>query len=248
MEADLVIINGKVITVDQDFSIKQAVAVKDGKIVAVGTSDDVKAYIASDTKVLDLKGKPLLPGINESHMHAPFFGASRPPLSLDLTYPAVQSIPDMVAALKQKVAEVEPGEWIRGFGWDQSTLEECRNDPSKLPRKWDLDAVSPDHPVAFTDFSVHTLLVNSKALEIAGITNDTPDPPSGEMERDERGEPTGILKEPGAQALVAAHVPLLTREEKKTALVTTLYHLNANGVTSFTDAAIAREVSLSSTA
>jgi hypothetical protein len=171
-------------------------------------------------------------------MHAPFFGASRPPLSLDLTYPTVQSIPDMVKALKQKVAEVEPGEWIRGFGWDQSTLEECRNDPSKLPRKWDLDAVSPDHPVAFTDFSVHTLLVNSKALEIAGITKDTPDPPSGEMERDEHGEPTGILKEPGAQALVAAHVPLLTREEKKTALVTTLNHLNANGVTSFTDAAI----------
>lgn len=238
MNADLVIINGKVITVDHDFSIKQAIAVKDGKIVAVGGNDEVKPFIASDTNVLDLKGKPLLPGINESHMHAPLFGASRPPLSLDLTYPTVQSIPDMVKALKQKVAEVEPGEWIRGFGWDQSTLEECRNDPSKLPRKWDLDAVSPDHPVAFTDFSVHTLLVNSKALEIAGITKDTPDPPSGEMERDEHGEPTGILKEPGAQALVAAHVPLLTREEKKTALVTTLNHLNANGVTSFTDAAI----------
>ena len=230
--------SAKIITVDRDFSIKEAVAVKDGKILAVGTSDDIKSYIASDTKVLDLKGKPLLPGINESHMHAPFFGASRPPLSLDLTYPTVQSIPDMVAALKQKVAEVEPGEWIRGFGWDQSTLEECRSDPSKLPRKWDLDTVSPDHPVAFTDFSVHTLLVNSKALEIAGITKDTPDPPSGEMERDENGEPTGILKEPGAQALVAAHVPLLTREEKKTALVTSLNHLNANGVTSFTDAAI----------
>ena len=237
-KADLVLTNAKVITVDQDFSIKQAVAVKDGKIMAVGADDEIKTYIAADTKVLDLKGKPLLPGINESHMHAPFFGASRPPLSLDLTYPTVQSIPDMVAALKQKVAEVEPGEWVRGFGWDQSTLEECRNDPSKLPRKWDLDAVSPDHPVAFTDFSVHTLLVNSKALEIAGITKDTPDPPSGEMERDENGEPTGILKEPGAQALVAAHVPLLTRQEKKTALMTTLSHLNANGVTSFTDAAI----------
>jgi len=238
MKADLVISNGKVITVDRDFSIKQAVAVKDGKIAAVGSDDEIKPFIADNTKVLDLKGKPLLPGINESHMHAPFFGASRPPLSLDLAFPAVQSIPDMVEALRKKVAEAKPGEWIRGFGWDQSTLAECRNDPSKLPRKWDLDAVSPDHPVAFTDFSVHTLLVNSKALEIAGITKDTPDPPSGEMERDANGEPTGILKEPGAQALVAAHVPLLTREEKKTALLTTLSHLNANGVTSFTDAAI----------
>jgi len=238
MNADLAIINSKVVTVDGEFSVKEAIAVKEGKIVAVGSNDDVKPFITSDTNVLDLKGKPVLPGINESHMHAPFFGASRPPLSLDLTYPTVQSIPDMVAALQEKVAEVEPGEWIRGFGWDQSTLEECRDDPSKLPRKWDLDAVSPDHPVAFTDFSVHTLLVNSKALELAGITKDTPDPPSGEMERDENGEPTGILKEPGAQALVAAHVPLLTREEKKTALLTTLKHLNANGVTSFTDAAI----------
>ncbi len=238
MNADMAIVNSKVITVDSDFSFKQAVAVKDGKIVAVGSDDEIKPFIAADTKVLDLKGKPLLPGINESHMHAPFFGASRPPLSLDLAFPAVKSIPDMVEALRKKVAEVKPGEWIRGFGWDQSTLEECRNDPSKLPRKWDLDAVSPDHPVAFTDFSVHTLLVNSKALELAGITKDTPDPPSGEMERDENGEPTGILKEPGAQALVAAHVPLLTREEKKTALLTTLSHLNANGVTNFTDAAI----------
>jgi predicted amidohydrolase YtcJ len=143
MKADLVITNGKVITVDQDSSIQQAVAVKDGKIIAVGTNDNIKAFISSDTRVLDLKGKPLLPGINESHMHAPFFGASRPPLSLDLTFPAVQSIPDMVAALRKKVAEVKPGEWIRGFGWDQSSLEECRQDPAKLPRKWDLDAVSP---------------------------------------------------------------------------------------------------------
>jgi predicted amidohydrolase YtcJ len=238
MKAEMAIINGKVITVDRDFSIKQAIAVAGGRIVAVGTDDDIKPLIGPDTEVLDLKGKPILPGINESHMHAPFFGASRPPLSLDLTFPAVQSIPDMVDALRQKTAAVKPGEWIRGFGWDQSSLEECRNDPAKLPRKWDLDAVSPDHPVAFTDFSVHTLLVNSKALELAGITKDTPDPPSGEVERDQNGEPTGIFKEPGAQALVAAHVPLLTREEKKTALLTALQHLNANGVTNFTDAAI----------
>ena len=146
-KADLVLTNAKVITVDRDFSIKEAVAVKDGKIAAVGTSDDVKTYIASDTKVLDLKGKPILPGINEAHLHAPFFGATRPPLALDLTYPNIKSIPDMVEALRQKVAEVKPGEWIRGFGWDQGSLEECKSDPSKLPRKSDIDPVSPDNPV-----------------------------------------------------------------------------------------------------
>jgi predicted amidohydrolase YtcJ len=238
MTADLAIISAKVITVDKDFSIKQAVAVKDAKITAVGTNEDIQKQITPATQVLDLKGKPLLPGINESHMHAPFFGATRPPLALDLTYPAVKSIPELVATLKKKVAETPAGEWIRGFGWDQGSLAECKSDPSRLPRKWDLDSVSPNHPVAFTDFSCHTLLVNSKALEIAKVTKNTPDPVSGEMERDAHGEPTGILKEPGAQALVSVHVPLLSRQEKKTALLTALSHLNANGVTSFTDAAI----------
>ena len=234
----MVITNGKIITVNQDFSIAQAVAVKDGKIIAVGSNDEIRSFIDDGTQVLDLKGKPMLPGINESHMHPAFFGATRPPLAIDLTFPAVKSIPDMVEALRKKVSETPPGEWIRGFGWDQSSLEECKSDPSKLPRKWDLDLVSPEHPVAFTDFSCHTLLVNSKALEIAGVTKDTPDPASGEMERFADGEPTGILKENMAQALVSAHVPLLTGDEKKTALLTALKHLNANGVTSITDAAI----------
>ncbi len=238
MNADLAIINGKVITVDKEFSIKEAVAVKDGKITAVGNNADIKPFIGAGTRVLDLNGKTILPGINDSHMHGPFFGVSRPPLSLDLTFPSVQSIPDMVEALRDKVSQVPPGAWIRGFGWDQSSLVECREDPSKLPRKWDLDAVAPDHPVAFSDFSGHTLLANSKALEVAGITKQTPDPDTGEMERDEDGEPTGIFKEAAAQALVADHVPMLTREEKKTSLMTAQRHLNENGVTSFTDAAI----------
>jgi predicted amidohydrolase YtcJ len=239
MKADLVITNAKIITVDGDFNIKEAVAVKDGKILAVGSDSEVKDYVSSDTRVLDLKGKPILPGINETHLHAPFFGATRPPLSLDLTYPNIKSIPDIVEALRQKVAEVKPGEWIRGFGWDQGSLEECINDPSKLPRKSDIDPVSPDNPVAFSDFSGHTLLINSKALEIAGITKNTPDPDSGELERESQtGEPTGILKELGAQALVSNSVPLLTREEKKQALLTALEHFKANGITSFTDAAI----------
>ncbi len=238
-KADLVLTNAEVITVDRDFSIKEAVAVKDGKILAVGTGDNIKAYIGSDTKVLDLKGKPILPGINETHLHAPFFGATRPPLALDLTYPNIKSIPDMAETLRQKVAEVKPGEWIRGFGWDQGSLEECKNDPSKLPRKSHIDPVSPDNPVVFSDFSGHTLLVNSKALEMAGISKETPDPDSGELERDPNtGEPSGILKELGAQALVSKAVPLLSREEKKQALLTALEHFKANGITSFTDAAI----------
>ncbi|MEW5722333.1 MAG: amidohydrolase [Thermodesulfobacteriota bacterium] len=236
--SDLVLLNGKVVTVNPNFQLAQAVAVKNGLITAVGRNDEIRRLAGPSTQTLDLGGLTLLPGINESHMHVPFFGATRPPLALDLTFPAVKTIGDMVAALKAKAAQTPKGEWIRGFGWDQSSLAECRSDPSRLPRKWDLDPVSPDHPVAFTDFSCHTLLVNSKTLELAGINKNTPNPPSGEMERDEHGEPTGIFKEPGAQALVSAHVPLLTREEKKTALRTAFKHLNAQGVTSVTDAAI----------
>jgi len=236
--AELAIINGNIITVDQSFSLREAVAVKNGLITAVGSNDDVMALIGPQTKVIDLKGLTMLPGINDSHMHLPFFGATRPPLALDLRFPTVKSIGDMVETLRLRVAETKPGEWIRGFGWDQSSLEECRNNPDKLPRKWDIDSVSPDHPVIFSDFSGHSLLVNSKALAMAGITRETPDPPSGELERDATGEPTGIFKELAAQSLISVYVPLLTRDEKKTAIRTALQHLNAQGITSVTDAAI----------
>ncbi len=237
--ADLIISNAKVITVDKDFSIREALAVKDGRIMAVGANNEVHAFIGPDTRVLDLEWKPVLPGINEAHMHAPFFGATRPPLALDLTYPAIQSIQDMVEVLRQKVSEVEPGEWIRGFGWDLGTLEECKNDPTRLPRNTDIDSVSPDNPVVFTDFSGHTILTNTKAMELAGVSKDTVDPETGELERDpSTGEPTGIFKELGGQVLISGAVPLLSREEKQQALITALDHLKRNGITSFTDAAI----------
>jgi len=237
--SDLVITNAKVITVDKDFTIREALAVKDGRIIAVGTNDEVKPFIGPDTRALDLKGKPVMPGINEAHMHAPFFGATRPPLALDLTYPTIQSIQDMVEVLRQKVSEVAPGEWIRGFGWDLGTLEECKNDPTRLPRKSDIDSVSPNNPVVFTDFSGHTILTNTKTLEMADVSKDTADPETGELERDpSTGEPTGIFKELGAQALISGAVPLLNREEKKQALITALDHLRRNGITSYTDAAI----------
>ncbi len=237
--ADLVIINGKLITVNRDFAIMQAVAVKDAKIVAVGTNEEVKALIGPNTKVLDLKGKTILPGINDSHGHPTFFGGTRPPLALDLGFPTIKSIRDMVEVLRSKVKTVKPGEWIRGFGWDQGSLEECKKDPTKLPRRQDVDPVSPDNPVVLTDFSGHTLLANGKTLELAGITKDTPEPEGGEIERDPiSGEPTGIFKELSAQALVSRVVPLYTKEQKREAILLALKQFSANGITSFTDAAL----------
>ena len=238
VKADLALTHGRVITVNQGFEIAQAVAVKDGRIVAVGSDSEIEALIGPATQTIDLAGQTMLPGINDSHLHAPLFGATRPPLALDLTFPQVKSIADIVEAVKKKAAEVGPGEWIRGFGWDQGSLVECKNDPSMLPRRADIDPVSPDNPVALTDFSGHTILVNSKVLQIAGVSKETADPAAGEMEREAGGEPTGIFKEMGAQMLVTKHVPLLTREEKKTALLSAIGILNSHGVTSITDAAI----------
>lgn len=238
VKADLIITNGKVLTVNKNFDIAEAVAVKDGRIVAVGGNPGVKALAGPGTRVIDLAGATLLPGINDTHLHAPFFGATRPPLALDLTFPAVQSIGDIVEAVRRKAAEAKPGEWIRGFGWNQGSLKECLEDPSVLPRRSDIDPVSPNHPVILTDFSGHTILVNRMALEVADLHKDSPNPVSGEMERDPRGELTGIFKELGAHALITSRVPILTREEKKIALLNAISILNSHGVTSFTDAAI----------
>ncbi|MEW6264014.1 MAG: amidohydrolase [Thermodesulfobacteriota bacterium] len=238
-KGDLGIINGKVITVDPRFNVKQAIAVKNGRIAAVGANEEIKALLGPGVRVLDLKGRTILPGINESHMHGAFFGGTRPPLALDLTFPNVKTIGEMVAVLRDKVKTVKPGEWIRGFGWDQGSIEECKNDPNRLPRKYDLDPVSPDHPVVFTDFSAHTLLANSKALKLAGVTKDTPDPEGGKIERDPAtGEPTGIFLELSAQALMHKVVPLYTKAQKREAVLSVLKHLKANGVTSFTEAAL----------
>ncbi len=239
MEADLVIINAKVITVDKDFSIQQAAAIKDERIVAVGSSNDIKANIAAGTRVLDLTGKPLLPGINDTHMHAAVFGGTRPPFALDLKYPKVKSIRDMVEVLRKKATTVRPGEWIEGRGWDVGFLKECKNDPSQMPTKWDIDSVSLDNPVAFVDFSGHTLLVNSKALELAGITKDSPNPEGGEIERNPTsGEPTGILKELSARALISKIMPLHSKQHKRQAILSAMKELNANGITSFTEASL----------
>ena len=123
--ADNVFLNGKVITVDGDFSICQAVATRGGIIIATGRNTDVRSLIGKNTRVIDLTGKVMLPGINDCHTHAALFGGTRPPLMLDLTYPTVKSIKDIVKLVAERVKTAAPGEWIRGFGWDEGYLEEC---------------------------------------------------------------------------------------------------------------------------
>lgn len=232
--ADLIFIDGDVLTVDQAFSVAQAVAVRDGRILAVGQTTEIEALAGPRTRVVDLAGRTLLPGINDSHLHATAWGLTRPPFALAVGHPDVASIADIAEAVRRAAATTPAGKWITGLGWDLGYLAECLADPGRRPHRRDLDAVSPDHPVCLTDFSGHMLWVNSRALEIAGITRDTSPPPGGVVYVDAAGEPTGMLGE-SAMSLVQRCVPPVGVEQRKQAIRSAVAALHAEGVTSFTE-------------
>ncbi|MDA2810560.1 amidohydrolase [Nocardiopsis sp. RSe5-2] len=231
-KADLVLFDGKVLTMDGDFAPAEAVAIKDGLVRAVGTTRELRRYMDSRTEAVDLRGRTVIPGVNDGHCHPMGLGTGRPPLTLDLGRDAVGSIADIRALVAEAVRDKEPGEWIRGFGWDQGYLAEGR-----YPTRHDIDEVSADNPAALREWSAHALWVNSKALELAGITRDTEPPPGGEIVKDGDGEPTGLLLE-GAAGLVDAVMPDFTEEEKRQGLRAAVDIMHRNGVTSVTDAGI----------
>jgi hypothetical protein len=239
MFADLVLLNGKIITVDGEFSLAQAVAIKRDKIVAVGKDREAEPFIGPLTRVVDLQGKCVLPGINDSHLHVAFWGVNEPPIALNVRYPAAGSIKDIVGLVAERVAKSAPGEWIRGAGMDEGFLEECLRDKNKHPLRWDLDVVSPDNPVLIADFSGHGILANSKALALAGINRDTPQPTGGIVVKDPvSGEPTGQLREAPAMNLLMKAAPPFARSEMREAILSRLAELAKLGITSITDAAL----------
>ena len=123
LNPDMVIINGKIVTVDSDFSVAEAVAAKDDKITGVGSNADIKKLVGENTQVMDLKGATVLPGINDAHCHLNGFGLERPPMQLDLGYPVIKSIADIKAAAAARIKRSSPGKWISGWGWDRGFLE-----------------------------------------------------------------------------------------------------------------------------
>ncbi|MFH9736537.1 amidohydrolase [Streptomyces roseolus] len=232
--ADLVFVGGRVVTVDAEFSVAEALAVTGSVISAVGTREDVAPFVGPSTRVVDLEGATLLPGINDSHLHGCAFGTASPPLSVEVGHPAVSSLADVAEAVRRAVGRTPAGQWVTGHGWDTGFLAECLADPSRQPSRGDLDAVSPDHPVVLYSFSGHATWVNSKALELIGIDRDTVAPPGGAIVTDAAGEPTGLLHE-GAQALVQNALPPLSRQERTDAIRSTLATLARLGVTSYTE-------------
>lgn len=237
--ADSIYVNGKVVTVDAVDSIAEALAIKGDTLLAVGTTAEIKEWADSKTEVVDLAGRTVLPGVNDSHTHAAMYGGSRPPLTLDVGFPSVRSIADIKKMVGARAAQLTPGEWIRGNGWDTGYLEECKADPARRMTRVDLDEVAPDHPVYLVDFTQHQLVANSLALNLAGITRDTTTEAGSEVVKDPAtGEPTGALIELPAQGILMRVVPLWTREEKRAAILQMMRLMNARGITSVTDAAL----------
>ncbi|MHA1685968.1 MAG: amidohydrolase [Candidatus Heimdallarchaeaceae archaeon] len=187
-KADLVVVNANVITMNEKRERAEAFAVKDGRFIAVGTSSEIEELIGKNTKVLDLEGKTVVPGFIDAHCHPSLVAKER--LKADLGPTRVQSIEDVIRVLKDVAQRTPSGEWILGTYYDDTKVKEKR-----MPTKEELDKASKEHPIVISHVSLHLGSVNSKALEIAGITKDTPDPEGGEFERDANGELTGVVKE-----------------------------------------------------
>jgi len=181
-QVDLLLYNGHVITVDDLFSIHTAIAVKNGLIVAVGDDNVRKGYVAPTS--IDLHGRTLLPGFIDTHIHIE--GAPKRWIDLSQT----TSIKQLQDQLREKARQLPSGEWVTGSDWDEARFAEKRN-----PTKQDLDAAVPNNAVVLTRAGGHSSVGNSKALQLAGVTRDTPDPPLGLIERDANGEPNGIIRE-----------------------------------------------------
>ena len=183
-DADLIIHNAKIVTVDGDFSIAGAASIRDGKFQLVGTDSSVMQGAGPDTTIVDLGGKTVLPGFNDSHSHMTTMGINLPTM-IDLT--EITSIADIKQAVADRVAVTEKGEWIFSEGgWWQFMLEDGR-----LPNRHDLDEVSPDNPVTLK--GGHYVIANSMALERVGYGRDTENPPGGEIWKDDNGDPTGFV-------------------------------------------------------
>jgi len=241
MNPDLVMFNGKIITVDNNFSIAEAVAIKGDKIFGVGSNADMEKLAGENTRLLDLKGSTALPGINDAHCHLNGFGLERPPMLVDLGYPLIKSLVDMRAATLAKAAEAGPGKWISGWGWDRGFLTEFRDKPQNWPTRFDIDPASPENPVVYVEFSGHVCLANSKALKIAKIDKNTPDPENGIIQRDASGEPTGILFETAAN-LIRQLIPPPAEAERKTGILNAMAELNPLGITCVTEPGLSAEL------
>src|SRR6478752_940825 len=226
--ADLVLTGGHVHTVDPARPRAEAVAVRGERIVAVGSAAEVGPLIGSSTRVIDLRGRLLVPGFQDAHVHPIFAG-------IDLIECDVRDARgrDAVIDTIRAYAEAHPDlPWVIGSGWSMADFERG------VPRREDLDAAVPDRPAFLPNRDGHSSWVNTQALELAGIDRDTPDPSGGRIERDPDGTPTGALHETAAE-LVERLLPETTDAEMDDGLRWSQAYLHSLGITAWQDAIVA---------
>ena len=220
--------NGKIITMDDGDTIAEAVAIRGTRIIAVGATTDVERLAGPDTQVIDLDGRTVTPGFIDVHNHFAW-GALGESFGLDLSYPNVTSIEEIVAEVEEKAAGAGPDDWIVGSGWDSGKLAEGRDLTSA-----DLDAAAADNPVWLLHTSAHYGVANSRALALANITSDRPEPVGGVIQRDADGNLTGILTDQ-AMALISVVTPDTTAADFDAAITDAVGTLNAAGITTIKD-------------
>ena len=223
--ATMVIKNASIYTVDSAFSKAAAMAIRGQVLVYVGDQQGVQDFIGPNTKVIDLSGRTILPGIIEGHMHLPMLGENL--LKIDAYWKPKQAILD---AVESRAREIGVGEWILGFGWNNEVWTDKR-----YPTRAELDAVAPDNPVVLTRTDGHMIWVNSKVLSLAGIDRNSTDPKGGEILKDPQGNPTGCLTDTAMEP-VTKLIPQPDKSHKKEALLKAQAHLLALGITSLVNA------------
>lgn len=233
-KATLLIKHGNVLTLDKQNTRAGSVAVSGNKIIGIWEEAEPPANaveLAEDAEVIDLHGKTLIPGFIDTHNHILWYATMQD--MVNCSTPPNKNIDDILEALSKKIQKTKAGEWVQGYGYDDTLLEEHRH-----PTREDLDKVSTEHPILISHISSHLAVANSKALELVGLTKDTKDPQGGHYGRFENGELNGVLYEPAAMAPVQAVIPEKTKEEKMKLLGKVAKEYVGVGITTNTDAAV----------
>ena len=230
--ASLVLLNGKIWTVNEAQPRAEAVACLGSRIVAVGSNGEIRKWIGAGTEVLDLNGKLVLPGFNDAHVH--FFSGGENLAGVQLR--DAKSEDEFRKRIAEFAARQPAGRWISGGGWDHENWT-----PARLPTRQSIDAVTAGHPVFVNRLDGHMALANSQALQLAGITRDTPDPPGGTIVRDAAGEPTGVLKDAAMERMYRT-IPEPSEDQIADAVRAAMRYSAENGVTSVQDMSAAPQI------
>ena len=233
--ASLVLLNGKIWTVNDRQPRAEAVACLGSRIVAVGSNGEIRKWIGAGTEAIDMGGKLVLPGFNDAHVH--FFSGGENLASVQLR--DAKSEDEFRKRIAEFAAKQPAGRWITGGDWDHENWT-----PARLPTRQLIDAVTAGHPVFVNRLDGHMALANSQALQLAGITRDTPDPPGGTIVRDAAGEPTGVLKDAAMERMdgVDGVIPAPSEDQIADAVRAAMRYAAENGVTSVQDMSAAPEI------